>query len=64
MITVNHILGNININSDLKKKYEDMIKNNNCEKVVINRLESQKLRMRKNTDNQTDVIFSAKNGPE
>jgi hypothetical protein len=41
MITVNHILGNININSDLKKKYEDMIKNNNCEKVVINRLESQ-----------------------
>src|SRR5918996_1546045 len=63
MITVNHILGNININVDLKKKYEDMIKNNRCEKVVINRLESQKLRMRKNTDNKTDVIFMFEHTP-
>ena len=63
MITVNHILGNININSDLKKKYEDMIKNNYCEKIVMNRLESQKLRMRKNTDNQTDVIFMFEHTP-
>ena len=34
MITVNQILGNITTNSDLKKKYEDMIKNNNIEKVT------------------------------
>jgi urease accessory protein len=57
MITVNHVLGNINTNQDLKKKYEDMIKNNNIEKVIINRSDSQKLRMRKFTDKQTDVIF-------
>ena len=63
MITVNKILGNINKNSDLKNKYEDMIKNNNCEKVVINRLESQKLRMRKNTDKKTDVIFMLEHPP-
>lgn len=63
MLTVNHILGNININSELKKKYEDMVKNNNCEKIVINRLESQKLRMRKNTDKKTDVIFLFEHTP-
>ena len=63
MITVNKILGNINKNSNLKNKYEDMIKNNNCEKIVINRLESQKLRMRKNTDKKTDVIFIFEHTP-
>ncbi|HSF00410.1 MAG TPA: hypothetical protein VLA48_05890 [Nitrososphaeraceae archaeon] len=63
MITVNKILGNINKNSNLKNKYEDMIKNNNCEKIVINRLESQKLRMRKNTDKKTDVIFMLEHTP-
>ena len=63
MITVNQILGNINKNSALKKKYEEMVKNNNCEKVVINRLESQKLRMRKNTDKKTDVIFMFEHAP-
>lgn len=63
MITINHILGNIYRNSDLKKKYEDMIKNNNCEMVVINRLESQKLRMRKKTDKNDDIIFIFEHTP-
>ena len=36
MITVNQILGNINQNSNLKKKYEEMLKNNHCEKVCNN----------------------------
>jgi urease accessory protein len=57
MITVNHILGNIYKNLDLEQKYDEMKKNNNFEQVVINRSESQKLRMRKNTDNNTDVVF-------
>ena len=57
MITINHILGNIYKNSDLKEKYEAIKKNNYCEHVVINRLESQKIRMRKNTDKKTDVVF-------
>jgi len=57
MITVNHILGNIYKNFDLEQKYDEMKKNNNCEQVIINRSELQKLRMRKNTDNNTDVVF-------
>ena len=63
MITINQILGNITTNSDLKKKYEDMIKNNNIEKVLIDRSDSQKLRMRKYTDKQTDIIFIFDHSP-
>jgi len=57
MITVNHILGNIYKNSDLEKKYDEMKKNNNCEQVVLSRSELQKLRMRKNTNKNTNVVF-------
>jgi urease accessory protein len=57
MITVNQILGNINQNSNLRTKYEEMLKNNLCEKVLITRMESEKLRMRKSTDKKTDVAF-------
>jgi hypothetical protein len=45
MITVNQILGNINTDSNLRKKYEYMLKNDLCEKVVITRMETEKLRM-------------------
>jgi hypothetical protein len=44
MITVNQIVGNINQNSNLKKKYEEMLKDDLCEKVIITRMESEKLR--------------------
>ena len=57
MIIVNQILGNISQNSNLRKKYEEMLKNNLCEKVGITRMESGKLRMRKSTDKKTDVAF-------
>lgn len=57
MIIVNKILGNINQNSNLRKKYEEMLKNNLCETVGITRIESEKLRMRKSTDKKTDVAF-------
>src|SRR5918996_1172181 len=63
MITVNQILGNINQNSNLKKKYEEMLKNDLCEKVVITRMESEKLRMRKSTDKKTDVAFIFEHNP-
>nr|MDP9498962.1 hypothetical protein [Thermoproteota archaeon] len=63
MITVNQILGNINQNSNLKKKYEEMLKNDLCEKVVITRMESEKLRMRKSTDKKTDVAFMFEHNP-
>ena len=63
MITVNKIIGNINQNSNLRKKYEEMLKNNLCERVVITRMESQKLRMRKSTDKKTDVAFMFEHNP-
>ena len=63
MITVNQSLGNINKNSNLRKKYEEMLKNNLCEKVVITRMETEKLRMRKSTDKKTDVAFMFERNP-
>ena len=63
MIIVNQILGNINQNSNLRKKYEEMLKNNLCEKVGITRIESGKLRMRKSTDKKTDVAFMFEHNP-
>jgi urease accessory protein len=63
MITVNQSLGNINKNSNLRKKYEEMFKNNLCEKVVITRMETEKLRMRKSTDKKTDVAFMFERNP-
>jgi urease accessory protein len=63
MIIVNQILGNINQNSNLRKKYEEMLKNNLCEKIGITRIESGKLRMRKSTDKKTDVAFMFEHNP-
>jgi urease accessory protein len=63
MITVNQSLGNINKNTNLRKKYEEMLKNNLCEKVVITRMETEKLRMRKSTDKKTDVAFMFERNP-
>src|SRR5688572_28179124 len=63
MITVNQILGNINQNSNLRKKYEEMLKNNLSERVVITRMESEKLRMRKSSDKKTDIAFMFEHNP-
>ncbi|HEX7141263.1 MAG TPA: hypothetical protein VF222_02170, partial [Nitrososphaeraceae archaeon] len=46
-----------------RKKYEEMLKNNLCEKVVITRMETEKLRMRKSTDKKTDVAFMFERNP-
>ena len=63
MITINQILGNINTDSNLRKKYEYMLKNDLCEKVVITRMEAEKLRMRKSTNKETDVAFIFEHNP-
>ena len=63
MITVNQILGNIKTDSNLRKKYDYMLKNSLCEKVVITRMEAEKLRMRKSTDKKTDVAFIFEHSP-
>ena len=57
MITINNIIGNITRDSKLKEQYEFMFDKGKCEKIKINRLECQKLRMRKSTDKGSDVVF-------
>ena len=64
MITINNIIGNLTRDSKLKEKYELMLGKGMCEKVKINRLESQRLRMRKNTDKGSDVIFVFDHNPQ
>jgi urease accessory protein len=57
MIHINKIIGNINFDSRLKDKYEDMIKNGRVEKIEITRLESDRTRMRKTSDKGTDLAL-------
>lgn len=64
MITINNIIGNITRDSKLKEQYEFMFDKGKCEKIKINRLECQKLRMRKSTDKGSDVVFIFDHNPE
>ena len=63
MITVNHIIGNIYYDSPIREKYETMLEKDCCESVMINRVESHRLRMRKTANKGTDVIFMFENNP-
>ena len=62
MITINSIIGNVNKNDDLKKKYEDMKKKQLCESVTIGRMESERTRMRKTSDRGTDIVLDLPKG--
>jgi urease accessory protein len=57
MITVYSVIGNINKDKILKKKYDDMCSKNCCERIKISRLESQRARMRKSSDQGTDLAM-------
>src|ERR671920_1520717 len=57
MLTVTSILGNIKKNPTLKQKYEKLSQKNAVENVVIQRSESEKVRMRKTSDKGTDIGF-------
>lgn len=62
MITINSIIGNVNKNDDLKKKYADMKKKQLCESVTIGRMESERTRMRKTSDRGTDIVLDLPKG--
>ncbi len=65
MSTVTHansILGNINNDETIRARYEDMLKEGLCEIVRINRIESERVRMRKITDKGSDVIITLPQG--
>ena len=55
LITVNSVIGNINKDKKLHEEYEAFCQKDFCEKIVVNRLESQRVRMRKTTNKGTDV---------
>jgi urease accessory protein len=55
LITVDSIIGNINNDKKFKEKYEQMTARKVCETIIISRLESQRVRMRKLSDKGTDL---------
>lgn len=55
MITVNSIVGNIHKDKKLYEENQIMCQKNLSEKIVISRLESKRVRMRKTSNKGTDV---------
>ena len=62
MIHINKILGNINSDSYLQEKYQDMKKKDKVEKIELNRLESGRIRIRKVSDKGTDLALTLNPG--
>lgn len=58
MIHIDRIIGNINSDSDLHEKYQNMMKNNKVEKIQISRLEADRTRIRKLSDKGTDLALT------
>lgn len=55
MITVDNIIGNINKDKKLREAFQLLSEKHSCERIMVSRLESQRVRMRKITDKGTDV---------
>jgi urease accessory protein len=58
MITINSIIGNIYHDERLRKQYEDMSSQSLCESIRINRMEAQRVRMRKKSSKGTDIALT------
>jgi urease accessory protein len=57
MITINSIIGNMYHDENLRKQYEDMSSQSLCESIRINRIEAQRVRMRKRSSKGTDIAL-------
>lgn len=57
MIHIDKIIGNINSDSHLKDKYQDMLRRDHVERIEITRLESERSRIRKLSDKGTDLAL-------
>jgi urease accessory protein len=64
LITINSVIGNINKNANLKKKYVELSEKNACEVFKISRLESQRVRMRKTSNKGTDIALILPQGTQ
>jgi urease accessory protein len=62
MITINSIIGNLYHDSNLRKRYEEMLSQSLCESIRINRMEAQRVRMRKRSSKGTDIALTTTPG--
>jgi urease accessory protein len=62
LITINSVIGNIKKDNKLRLKYEEMCVRAACETIKINRLESERVRMRKTSDKGTDIALTLPQG--
>src|ERR687890_272140 len=58
MITINSIIGNIYHDENLRKQYDEMSSQSLCESIRINRMEAQRVRMRKRSSKGTDIALT------
>jgi|SRR5687767_7045985 len=62
MIHINKIVGNINSDSDLHEKYQDMMKKDKVEEIQLSRLEADRIRVRKLSNKGTDMAMTMEPG--
>ena len=62
MITINSIIGNLYHDSNLRKRYEEMSSQSLSESIRINRMEAQRVRMRKRSSKGTDIALTTTPG--
>ncbi len=62
MITISSIIGNLYHDSNLRKQYEEMSSRSLCESIRINRMEAQRVRMRKRSSKGTDIALTMSPG--
>jgi urease accessory protein len=62
MITIDHILGNIYLDEQLKSAHSQHTSSQQNEIVLISRMESQRLRMRKISNKGTDIAITLPSG--
>ena len=62
MIIINSIIGNLYHDSNLRKRYEEMSSQSLCESIRVNRMEAQRVRMRKRSSKGTDIALTTTPG--
>jgi urease accessory protein len=58
LITISSKIGNIYRDENLRKRYEQMSSQSLCEYIKINRMEAQRVRMRKTSNKGTDIALT------
>jgi len=62
MITITTVVGNVRSDAKLGDAYERLYRENKVERVLLSRMEAQRLRMRKVSDSGTDIAISLEQG--